>query len=294
MTMTDTTLEAFAGGDVAAALAAAQPLAQIIDHPASANVIVAATPSSGGSVTTTYHDLERYQPEPDRQRGTVRAFTADGFVAAFDRRINNDADPATVYADLDRCRLTAVLNDDVHAVAGWRDHRIAYEPQLTPEWQHWTAHQGLGTQAEFAAALEEGETELVDPAPTVMLEIAQTFHASTSAKFKQHGRLRDGRTQLVYEEDIDAKAGDGEGLVTIPDTFTIRVRPFYGAEPVDVTCRLRYRVERGDLRIGYTIHRPDEVVRTSFLADVVGQVRDALPGWPVIEAAPADPLIPGR
>lgn len=293
MTMTDTTLESFAGGDVAAALAAAQPLAQIIDHHAGDSVIVTATPSSGGSVTTHYHDLERYLPVPERQRGTVRAFTADGFVAAFEQR-TVDGSLATVYADLDRCRLTAVLNDDVDNVAGWRDHRIAYQPQLTPEWQHWTAHQGLVSQAEFAAALEEGETELVDPAPTVMLEIAQTFHASTSAKFKQHGRLRDGRTQLVYEEDIDAKAGDGEGLVTIPDTFTIRVRPFYGAEPVDVTCRLRYRVERGDLRIGYTIHRPDEVVRTSFLADVVGQVRDALPGWPVIEAAPADPLTPGR
>ncbi len=288
--MTDTTTPV---GDVAAALDAARPLVQTVDHTADPHVIVTATPSGHGSVTTIEHDLERYLPGPQRQRGTVQAYTAAGFVAAFQQR-TIEGSPATIYADLDTCRLTAVLNDDIDDTAGWRDHRITYRPQPTPEWAHWTSHQGLVSQAEFAAALEEGETELIDPAPTVMLEIAQTFHASTSAKFKQHGRLRDGRTQLVYEEDIDAKAGDGEGLVTIPDTFTIRVRPFYGAEDVDVPCRLRYRVERGDLRIGYTIHRPDEVVRTSFIEDVVGHVAGELSGWPVIDAAPAEPVRAGR
>jgi uncharacterized protein YfdQ (DUF2303 family) len=221
----------------------------------------------------------------------VKALTADGFVSAFDRR-TSDTTPATSYADIDNVRLVAVLNDDEDDQAGWRDHRITYQPQLTPEWKHWTASQGLGTQDRFARAIEDGETEIRNPSPTLMLDLAQTFTASVGAKFKKAGRLKDGRTQLTYEEEIEATAG--EGMAEIPDSFVIEVRPFFGAEPVLVTCRLRYTLARGDLQIGYMIHRPEEIVRTSFVTDVVEQVREALAGFTVIEGVPADPTAAGR
>jgi len=283
--MTDTTSPT---GDIAAALAAAAPHALVIEQHADDHLIVAASPSG---IDINYEDLERYLPAPVRQRGTVKALTADGFTALFDQLTRPDT-PATVYADLDRTRLIAVLNDDIIDAAGWRDFRLTYEPQLTPAWRHWVGHARLTDQEAFALALEEGETEIVNPSATVMLDIAQSFHASTSAKFKQGGRLRDGRTQLTYEEEIEASAG--EGLVEIPESFTIEVAPFYGAQPVAVQCRLRYRITRGDLTIGYTIHRPDEIVRTSFETDVMATVATALGDHLVVAATPADPLAAGR
>lgn len=234
-------------------------------------------------------DLERYQDGPVRHRGALKALTADGFIELFGRRATVES---TVYADVDRTELVAVLNDDTDIAAGWRDFRLTFKPQLTPAWQHWVSHQGLRPQAEFAKAIEDGETEISNPSPTAMLDLAQQFQASTTAKFKRAGRLRDGRTQLTYEEEIEATAG--EGLVEIPESFTIWVAPFYGAEPVDVACRLRYRIDRGDLTIGYTIHRPDEIVRRSFANDVLRTVEDSLPDHLVVAAVPAGPVTAGR
>lgn len=277
---------------VASALAAAEEHALVLDHQADGHLIVVAHPTDRQIQKL---DLEQYLPAPTRQRGTIRALTAEGFVDAFAHRARGaDDSVAAVYADIDNVKLVAVLNDDEAGATGWGDHRITYQPQHTPEWNHWVKRQGLHPQDKFAEALEGGELEIRNPSATVMLDLAQTFHASTTAKFKQAGRLKDGRTQLVYEEEIEAKAGEGEGIVDIPDSFTIEVRPFYGAEPVEVRCRLRYRLERGTLAIGYTIIRPDEIVRDSFVADVVGHVREALAGFPVVEAIPADPITPGR
>jgi uncharacterized protein YfdQ (DUF2303 family) len=275
-----------ATGDVAAALDAAQDLAIELADENDALVVAHRL-----DVVLEHIDTEKYQPTPTRQRGTVKALTAEGFVKAFQHR-TVDETQATVYADHGHTTLVAVLNDDEAENPGWRDHRITFTPELTPEWQHWVNHQGLTDQAKFAQALEDGEFEIREPSATRMLDLAQTFQASTSARFKVAGRLKDGRTQLVYEEEIDAKAG-GEGMVDIPDTFTIEVRPFYGAEPKLVTCRLRYRLGGGHLAIGYTIVRPDDVIRDAF-ADVVGFVIDELAGWPLVEGVPAQPVTPGR
>jgi uncharacterized protein YfdQ (DUF2303 family) len=271
---------------VAAALEAAQPAAKILDQQLVNDVLVIAERQDG---RTHQLDLERYLPDPARSRGTVQALTAAGFVASFKHR---STAWSVIYADTDQTCLVAVLNDDDDQTPGWRDHRITYTPQPTPEWRHWTTHQGLHSQDVFARALEEGETEIRNPSATVMLELAETFHASVGAKFKQAGRRTDGRTQLVYEEEIEATAG--EGMAEIPDSFTIEVRPFYGARAVEVVCRLRYRLNRGELQIGYRIHRPDEIVRHAFDTDVVGSIRDQLPDILVVEGVPADALQPGR
>ncbi len=255
-------------GDVAAALDAARPNVESLAQPCPGVELLA----TRNDVKVHTVDLERWADEPTRARGLRRAVTAGGFVDL----VNRLGDVRTiVYADLDQCELHAVLNDDVDGLTtGWRDHRVLFTPHPTPEWKLWIGGAGLKAQDEFAAILEEGETEIRNPSATVMLELAETFHASTSAKFKQAGRRRDGRTQLVYEEEIEATAG--EGMVEIPDSFTIEVRPFYGASPVEVECRLRFRVARGDLAIGYVIHRPDEIRRASFERDVIGTITSGL------------------
>lgn len=260
--MTDTT----STSDVAAALAEARPNISTVDVAAPASVVAVARRVD---VAVDIIDLERHQDQPARHKGDIKALSADGFIDAV-RRLDPDLDTAVAYADIDACRIVAILNDDDHLAPGWRDMRVTFEPTATPEWNHWIDGQGLAEQDRFARIIEEGELEIRNPSATVMLELAQTFHASSSAKFKQAGRLRDGRTQLVYEEEIEATAG--EGLVAIPDLFTIEVRPFYGAESRTIECRLRYRLDRGDLKIGYTIHRPDEIRREAFHEDVMGRV----------------------
>ena len=272
--------------DVAAALDAAEPPVVHVETGVSDIVTVAVK----NGYTLSHTPNERWQSEPVRPRGTITALTATGFADAVNLRLPAEQDGASVvYADHDKCALVAIVNDDGGGDAGWRDHRIELQLRSTPEWTLWTSRQGLGSQEKFAETIEEGENEIVDPTATSMLELAQTFHASTSAKFRQSGRLTDGRTQFVYEEDVDAKAGES-GQLTIPATFTLALRPFHGAQPVLVTARLRYRLARGDLQIGYFLHRVDDIKRAAF-AELVEGTRAAL-ALPVVEAVAPPPTTP--
>lgn len=261
--------------DVAAALDAAEPSVRVEAIDAEVDAVVIASPVGA---THAVVNLEKYRNVPWRPRGTVRAVSADGFIAAVGVR----GGTGTLYADPDACKLVAVLNDD-----GWRDDRVDLDLRATPEWTLWTTNQGLKAQSAFAVVIEEGAEEIVTPSSVTMLELAQTFHASTSAKFKQAGRLQDGRTQFTYEEEIDAKAGDG-GALSIPAEFTLALRPFFGADRIEVKARLRYRLSRGELQIGYFLHRADDVRRAAF-DDVTAKVSGAL-DLPLVAGSPASPV----
>lgn len=231
-------------------------------------------------------DLERHLPNPARSRGTVRVSSAGGFVSACNRRGSPEA--TTVYADESTQSLVAVLDDDTSERPGWRSNRVELHLQRTEEWRHWYDHQGIGKQQEFARVIEIGEAEIVDPSPTRMLELAETFHASVDARFKTASRLRDGRTQIVWDENVEATAGE-EGMLEIPSVFELSVTPYYGAQPARLNARLKYRIKSGDLAIGYELVRPGDVLRQSY-ADFVALTRVDLPGWTFIEGTPAGAL----
>lgn len=238
----------------------------------------------------TEEDLERFLPSPDRPRGTTTVLDADGFVAAVDRRRldhTDDGQPGpVVYFDVSKSAMVAVLNDDEGALTGWRDYRIALQVARTPEWEHWTKHQGLRGQQEFAEVLEAGELEILDPPAATMLDIVQTIQGSVNTRMKSAQRLTDGRTQFVLEEEIEGKAGK-EGLLDIPGEFTIRVRPFFGSEAFDVRCRFRWRPPRANqpLQFGYVLDRVVDVEREAF-ESVVEKVQVDLDDCIFVAGAP--------
>lgn len=294
-------LTALAGntaGDVAAALdAAAVPLvSHSFDPEDEPDLLVIATRRDYDREVV---NLERLRFKPNRSRGTVTALSADGLVKALLLRnagTVDEGDPVVLYADLENCKLTAILNDDVVGsetkddAAAWRDYRIELLLRPTLEWQHWMGQQGPGSQTRFAETIELGEAEIFEPSAAVMLDLAQTFVASTGAKFKQAGRLSDGRQQFSYEEDTDAKAG-ADGSMAVPTEFTIAVRPFYGAlHSYPVRARLRWRLQQGALTIGYQLHRPEEVQQLAF-SEMVSHVME-LTQAPCVEGRPPDPTKP--
>jgi len=221
------------------------------------------------------HDTSDPHPEhPRRARGTVQVHDAASFITAINTRTS---DPAlvNVYADEEKQALVAVLNDDLATVPGHRDYRVSLALRPTPEWSAWKGGQGLGEQQRFAERIEDGEPEITDPSPAVMLEIAQTFHASVGVEFRSATRLNDGNQQFTYVEDTKASAGAKPGAVTIPATFELAVKPFVGSERFAVTARLRYRINGGKLQIGYQLVRPEDVERAAF-ADVVAATEAGL------------------
>lgn len=217
--------------------------------------------------TAQVTDTEQWATTPRRAKGTVHVHDADSFARAVRQRAM--VDEVAVYADEDRKQLVAVLNDDLVGTDGvqvpdWRDYRVELQLRPRPEWTHWRKIDGEYVDQEtFAEHIEHGLPELVQPAAAEALEIAQTFQANVSARFKQGSRLRDGAQQFTYDEEIDATAGQG-GLLTIPQELVIRVAPYFGADAVDVRARFRFRLRSGQLTLGYLLDRPDEVERTAF------------------------------
>lgn len=230
-------------------------------------------PNSDGTDQRLTLDGEPYQPHPRRSIGLVKVTGADSFVAAIKDR-TEPGGPCRIYASVTDAQLVAVLNDDTRDAAGWRDDRIQLDLPATPAWTHWTTNQGAHEQQKFAEIIEDGADDIVDPAAAVMLQIAQTFHATIDSKAKAGHRLSNGAQQLVWEENVEAKAGPA-GTIEIPTEFTLGLRPFDGATRYEVTARLRYRFQRSEFAVGYKLHRPEAVLTAAF-TDVVKSVREQL------------------
>lgn len=222
-------------------------------------------------------DKAKFAHTPRRKTGIYPVHDASSLVAY----VAKHGDPDTeVWADAIGAKITAVLNaheDTDGTVPGARheDHRVVYTVQKTEAWKRWTAGDGkLGSQSEFAELIEDRAVDVVDPVAAIMLEIAQTFHATSGVTFESSKRLSSGERQLAYHETVDAKAGHTKQL-EIPEVFTLGLKPFEGAEGYKVTARLRYRITDGNLRIGYKLERPEDVLREAFLG-VVTQVADGI------------------
>jgi uncharacterized protein YfdQ (DUF2303 family) len=212
-------------------------------------------------------DLERFQPAPRRKRGQVVLHTASAFIAYAQRHLHGEGidSPTTIYADADAARFVAVLNDATAGEPGWADHRAVLELRKTEPWEHWTARDGLlGSQGDFARHIEDGLLEIVNPPAADMLELAQTFEAHQGVAFKQAQRLADGQRVLLYEETIEARAGQ-RGTIEIPNEFELALAPYEGSAVVKVVARLRYRMSGGSLAIGYQLVRPHDVLRAAFI-----------------------------
>ncbi len=178
-----------------------------------------------------------------------------------------DEDATTIWVHPENGKVVAVLDDHPPAGAAWGKHRAELHLVVTDEWKFWTANDGqMLSQEAFAEHIELGLREIREPAGADMLEIAQSFYATTNAEMRSARRLQDGSVRVMYNEETEASAG-ARGELDIPKQFTLGVAPFLGEDAYEVVARLRYRINNGDLRLGYKLERPADVVR-----DALGQI----------------------
>lgn len=274
------------GGDVQAAIDAGTALGapRAIDDVRKPHVVL--VPADARAEVLDLDRFEKYEPWPWRASGSYVAATVDSFgdyVAA-----HLSATDTTVWIHPTDGTVVAVLNDhgDGQDDPRWRDWRVRLDLRHTDEWNHWTSRDGkLGGQEEFAEHIEDGLTEIAEPSGAELLEIAQTFHASTSAQFRQASRLRDGRIQVRYDEEVNAAAGSS-GELTIPEEISLVLSPYVGEQPVELVARLRYRVRGGNLAIGYKLDRPERVKREA-LERIADRVTERFPGRVFLGSPPA-------
>ena len=239
-------------------------------------------------------EREHLLDRPRRKTGKVLVRDAASFLTYYDKHHTMDTE---VWANIENQTITAVINahgkaynsetGDTTAIgdAGHGDHRATLQLRLTPAWQAWVAKNKLMLkQVDFAEHIEDRLTDIKAPTGAEMLELAQSFQAKRAVTFESSKALSTGQVELEYRETIDAKAGQ-KGRLSIPQTFDLAIAPFEGSPAYKVTARLRYRINGGDLQLGYTLDRPEDILDAAF-SDVLDQVQAGV-GTPIMRGAPA-------
>lgn len=219
---------------------------------------------------------EQYADHPRTIKGKPTVYTHESFREYVERHRTNEIE---VWSDDSSGTVTAVFDSHTD-VAGRGDHRLTLTLRQTFGWNVWAGQSGqMMPQATFAEFIEDNVENIVNPSSADMLELAQSFQAATDVQFESSKFLDSGHRQLVYKETVEAKAGK-RGQLDIPNTFELALQPFVGLDTYRVRARFRYRIAEGDLRLGYKLDRPDDVLRTAF-DDTVTKISDDL-GLPIL------------
>jgi uncharacterized protein YfdQ (DUF2303 family) len=239
-------------------LAATEPTVFDGDHGPLASFIVPA--GAKLHLVDVAERIEKWQENPSRKTGTFKVHDGDSFVAYMAKHSLIESE---VWADAQGQRIVGVINahsDD----AGWGDHRVVYEVAHTESWKAWKALDGkLGSQAAFAQLIEDRLIDILKPDAADLLEIVQTIEAAIGTKVQSSRLLSNGERQFTYKETIEGAAGRS-GQFEIPKEFELVLQPFEGAEPQTILARLRYRIDNGDLLIGFKLVRPEDMLREAF------------------------------
>lgn len=240
--------------------------------------------TSDGTVLTldSRREWQAAQPHPQRTRGHTQVHSIQAMVDLVGQRTGNELDTVVTYADEKSLTYTTVLNDHTVAFAGWGDHRITYTLELSPAMQAWVAKdRAMVDQTTFAEHIEDRLRDISEPSAADMLEIAQTFSATTSTDFRSGIRLQSGVTRLQYLQEQEAKAGQAREL-DIPARFQITIAPFVGAATETITARFRWRLNGGSLGLGYILDDVAELKLSAFHA-LLDDLRERS-DWLVISA----------
>ena len=235
-----------------------------------------------GSIQTIDLTGPEYTGELSRKAGTTTVRDAVSFLTYYAK--HHDADTET-YSDVERLSITAVLDAHTGTSPRFGAHRLSLVLRRTKAWEEWTGMDGkLVSQDIFANFLEDHLPNLVEPDAATMLEIAQSIKATTKAEFQSSSRLQSGERKFSFVEDTKASAG-AKGDLAIPETFKIGVPPFEGADAYSMTARFKYRLDRGQLALGFKLEQPEERAKAAF-ADVLAVIAEGV-GAPILNGTPA-------
>lgn len=218
---------------------------------------------------------QRLALHPLRAKGSYSVVDPGSFIAYMEKHAGPESE---MWADPKACRIVGVINAHAGAtlLPGHGDHRVTLGLVTSHQWQVWTAQDGkwLERQA-FAEFIEDNAIDVVTPDSATMVEVAEGFHASTSAEFKDAQRLTSGEVKFRYEETINAAAGHN-GELEVPTEFTLAIPIFEGTDPIEVRAKFRYRLRTGNVTLGFKLERPYDLIRGAF-QDAANVIDDSLP-----------------
>lgn len=263
----------------------------------------------GETLETVLKAARISDPVINRENGAAYAFVPEGFKLQdisdphrlppyIKQRVTvDDADSLIQYcnrfsdsrsviiADLDAMVIGAVLDwhssnqapEDVERVLVPHpcQHLAALKLRKSEEFTRWAEVEGkLHDQMAFAEFLDENASDIFDPEPAVMIEIARDLEAVQGAKFKANSRLQTGERSFSYETETHVK-----GDLKVPQRFRLAIPLFHGEEPTEIEASFRFRPQPDGLKLGF-VWRRVEYVRQAKFREIAHRVSEAT-GLPV-------------
>jgi uncharacterized protein YfdQ (DUF2303 family) len=263
-----------------------EPTSWSVDQETVPDVLTAVVPQGYKlEVADLAGHVAKHMPTPRRVVGTAVVTDTPSWLAYFGK---HGGEHSEVFGDVRASTVTAILNAPPGPDApAWGDHRVVLKLEHSAAWTAWTSRNGqMMSQTAFAEHLEDRTPDLVEPSAATMLELAQSFQATTGVQFESSSRLHDGQRRFQYLETTEGKAGQ-RGELDIPTSIRIQVPVWRGvAIGVPMTARFRFRAGRDGLTLGYVLDRVDDVLDAAW-ASLLGELTETLPVPVLAGAAPS-------
>lgn len=242
-----------------AAIKAARLASPVIDGPHGARHILV----PDGFRLETAHDPHALPPH------IVKTAVVVDQRASLSAYLNRFSDVRSILiADYDAGSIKAVLDwhfDNAVVDGGSldpqpREHTCTLKLRPSEEFKRWAEMENsFHGQAEFASFLEENAVDVIDPAPAVLIEISRDLEGTQGVTFKSSTRLEKGDRSFVYETETRAK-----GDIKVPREFVLSIPLYDGEEPVPLRCAFRWRINGGQLQMGFVWRRVEYQRRAHF------------------------------
>ena len=238
-----------------------------------ADAVLAVVPTDYQLKVADLTNLRASAPAPRRTTGTATVTDTASFLAYFGKHSTEDSE---VFGDVTNSTVVAILNAPGEDVPAWGDHRVVLQLKHSAAWQAWISQNGLWlSQTDFAEHLEDRTPDLVQPDASTMLELAQSFQATTGVQFESGSQLHSGQRRFTYLETVEGKAGN-RGQIDIPTSIKIMVPVWRGVDiVVPMTARFRFRTGQQGLKLGFVLDRLDDVLDAaweSLLAELTATI----------------------
>lgn len=215
-------------------------------------------------------DPNRLHPRP---RGKVLLDDRASLVNYIKRHMTGDS---TIFADYDAGTITARFGQ-----SGAREHTAELRLLPSEEFTRWNEMQGkMHAQAEFALFLEENASDIWQPEPAIMLELARDLEGVSGQSFKSRTRLTDGSHGFKFETENKIVSE-----VQAPEEFCLSIPVYHGEEPEILTAKFRWRPSAQALMMGFVWHRVEYMRRARFTQIAAAAAEET--GLPWVAGRPA-------
>lgn len=199
-------------------------------------------------------------PPPVRIKQAVLVQTADSLVDYVQRFKTADT---VLFADIASNKIRALIDYHGAKAPARLDHGATLDLPFSEEWRTWFQASGhLKGQLDFARFLEENAVDVIAPDGAELLEVCRDLQSKRKVDFRKAVRTSGGGESFEYSEESETKAKTGG--VEVPTQFKLSIPVYFDGAATELFAFLRFKIDEGNLTLGYVLHRAEHVRQAVF------------------------------